>query len=282
MNVHMGNAANARITTITVQNDDKYALQLLMLQATHITVDHYKNATSLIPVIINTLTANGITHEVDFTLFACNYIHGLKTFIMTMPKSYANIIQREVHVIAHLENTAYKLEPKPDPYVAKAKKIDTGVNWATCITQAGTTDKLDAIQMSIKSAFGNHHMRLVEEVQPIFDKEIGANNNKYRAAFEILDGWDKLTVHKIRDSKLPSGAGVTIKFSNEFHDLHGLHVRCSKTTDNRSFISLRCSCGTSGAGPSGSMANRQAARDAHRERALKRARTESAKGNPFD
>ena len=200
---------------------------------------------------------------------------------MTLPASYAYIIQRKVHIIARLDNTAYKLEPKAEPYVAKAKKIDTGVNWATCFTQAGTIDKLDAIEMSIKAAFGNHRMRVVGDVRPLFDKEIGAGSNKYRAAFEILDGWDKLTIYKIRDSKLPSGAGVTIKFSNEFHDLHGLHVRCSKTMDGRAQFSLRCSCGTSGAGPSSSMANRQAARDAFRARALKRAREAANQTDPF-
>ena len=281
MNMDHGNP-NARITRIAAQNDAKYPLQLFRAQTTIEMVDHYKNSIPIIPTIINILTSEGITHEIDFALFQCSYIQGIKTYVMTMPTCYANIIQRKVHIIARLENTIYKLEPKPDPYVAREKNIDTGVNWATCVAQAGTIDKLDAIETAIKTIFAKQRMRVVGEVKPLWDKEFGAGSNKYRAAFEILDGWDKLTVHKIRDSKLPSNAGITIKFSNEFHELHGLHARCSKTTDNRAAVAFRCSCDASGAGPSSSMANRQAAHMAHRARALKRARDDAAQGDPFE
>jgi hypothetical protein len=196
-----------------------------------------------------------------------------------MPTCYATILKTKDFIIARTEMAIYKLGPKDDPYIAREKKVDTGHNWATCNAQAGTTDKPEDVKRSLTATFAKFNLRTVD-FRALLDKETGVFKNQYRIAFEILDGFDKLGVYKIKNSTLPSGAGIMIKLSPDFHKLHALHLGCSKTTDNRAPISVRCSCNATRAGPSTSMANRAAAHASFKERALKRAR-DADQTDPF-
>ena len=270
---------NQDINPLYATQDEKFPLQLLMLMTDNETAAHHKNATGIIPFLSNVITQSGVTHDIDFSLFAANYISGAKSFVVTMPKCYATVLQTKAFIIARTEGATYKLEPKEAPYIQREKKIDTGFNWATCTAMAGTTDKFESIKMKLTAIFGKHNMHVVD-CKEIFDKEMGGAKNQYRVAFELQDGFDKLSLYKIKDATLASGAKATIKLSNEFHKHHGLHIGCSKTTDNRAAASVRCSCTMAGSGPSTSMANRAAAQSAHKERALKRAR-ETDQTDPF-
>ena len=267
------------LTQNLAKQDDKFALQLTMIDNNNAAADHYKNATNIIPFLANALTQDGINHDIDFSLFAANYISGITAFIVTMPNCYAAVLKRKEFIIVRTETAAYKLVPKEEPYIAREKKVDTGHNWASCNGQAGTTDKFETVKMSLTALFGKHDMRVVE-CKEIFDKESGAGKNQYRVAFELIDSFNKLGLYKIKNSTLTSGAGVSINFSSLFNKHHGLHQGCLKTTDNRAPVSARCSCGETKAGPSATLANRAAAQSSFKERALKRAR-ELSQDDPF-
>lgn len=99
-------------------------MQFTMTNTSNEAANHHKNAINIIPYLSNALTLDGISHDIDFSMFAANYISGIKSFIITMPECYANILKhKQSGIIAKADDdTIYKIVPKTESYVARDRK----------------------------------------------------------------------------------------------------------------------------------------------------------------
>jgi len=267
-------------TEAKAKEEAKVAVQLEVLRMTDPNADHRANANSIVPSLVNKPDMIGIGFYPDFSFFNVTYVSGVQSFIAVMPVSFATALRTTDSFIATTMTCTYKIQALKENFVTQDRRIDTGFKWAVGILSVGATDSVKEVEQAATAALANVNLKLVR-CEALVDKSAGGTGTgRVRIAFDTLQDFDPLQLHKIKSFKLPSTALVTLKPSAELCSFYNIHNGCLKSLDRRAPAHLVCTCGSgSSSGPSMARASVQKAQEDYRARALKRAREVA---DPFD
>lgn len=208
-------------------------------------------------------------------MFAPRYIDGLEAFTVQMPSTYSKILLNIQPFTAGEGTAKYLLSPQV--YVPpKQAKETQGDHWANVkISPTSTVSDNDTLQF-IRAAFSRAGLNAVN-LKIMEDKKLGTRTNIIRVGFNASERFDprnlKPTLARLQ---APDNTTWYTQFSKTAADQFHIHDRCLGLTSDRAPLHVRCACSTldSSAGPSTSLASRQAALQGYQARALKRAREE--------
>ena len=264
-----------RTTAAAAKEQNKTALILEVLRCTNPDTNHKRNSEAIVPSLVNKLESVGIGFTPEFSLFAPSYITSEKAFVVVMPASFAVALRTVDSFNASAPDCIYKLKPTFRALDSRERRVDTGFKWFTGHLSMGATASHTKIEQALRAALASVDLRLMD-CKPLVKKNAGGvAKTAVRVAFDITESFDYTHLSRIQAVRLPSMAWVHLRPSTELAAFYHIHVDCLKALDGRVKEHLRCTCSAGRkSGPAMSRASQQAAQDAFRERALKRAREE--------